>query len=298
MYYNNSQEIRDAYDPLYKNVFFDDHIYYIFNDEHDYELTEKDTKDVKIMLTFGHYYLLEEQNMTKARYYYNKVTELGSPLGQCSLAIFFFLEKNLPRSKLCAINGANMGCTDCTTLLFNIYTQEKKYDQAEQCMLDEIERLDKIDIICVTNDKLKLVENLCMFHLNITTNGDALIKLANKYIKKSDNVVAILSQYYYNVLGLEKLAQFADMLILKNMLWGNYYMGLHSYGKFAMVCKNGINEQADIEHAIEFLENANMWLTPITESNELQIIKDKAQTYIDKIDGLLNHFNNVIIKVA
>jgi hypothetical protein len=293
-YYNNAQEIRDKYSPLYKNVFFDDHIFHIFNDEHDYDLTDEDILDVKIMLTMGHYYLLEEQNMTKARYYYNKVTELNSPLGQCSLAIFFFLENLQSRSKLCAINGANMGCTDCVNLLFKIYTQEKKYDQAEQCILDEIERLEasKADTYCM-GDKMQLVEALCMFYLNVTTNGDALIKFSNKYTKKSDRVVAILAQYYYNVLDLDNLAQSANVLMSKNILLGNYYMGLHSYGQFVVICKTGIT---DIEHVKELFEVSNMWFETVVESDETQQLKDSAQTYMDRLTSLTSQIDKISIK--
>lgn len=291
----SGQEIMEKYDQLYKPVFFPFHLYCVFTDEHDYDVSETELSDEKIMLTMGHYFSLEEGNVNKAKYFYDKVTKLNSPMGLYSLGVFFYTKSMYPRAKLYAINGLNMNCcgsTECAILLFKISVAEKDFEKAEKYLIDEIERLEKQH---ETELIVKIAETLCIFYSNIFKNNDKLEKIAEKYVDNSFKIRTILAQHYYNIHDSENLIKHAEMMIKYKMTIGNYYMGMYNFLQFTILCKNGLTTMESIKQASNLLEIAETWFGSIVTNDEIKLFNDHTQHMINKIHGYKKQMNSVSV---
>ena len=282
MVYLSGQEIIDKYDELYKPVFSKLHLFYIFNDEHDYELKDEELSDENIMLAMGHYFSLEENDLNKAKYYYDRVTKLNSAYGLYSLAVFFYTKNMLPRARLHAINGFNLntkGSTDCAMLLYKISIDEKKYDNAEKYLIDEIERIG-------FDAKVKTIEILCFFYLNILKDETKLVSYVNKHIKESPRLMSILAKYYYDKGDATNLAKYAEQMMTNKMIIGNYFMGLSSYLQFSQMYNGGTPINSNIiDESVELLDIAELWFESVVVSDEVDNLKTHSVNMIKKISN-------------
>lgn len=294
-HYSSGKEIIEKYDPMYKPVFDSVGLFHIFNDEHDYDMTDTEFANELIMLTMGHYFSLEEDDINKAKYYYSKVTDLNSAYGLYSLGVFFYTKKMFPRARLYATNGLGLetkGSSDCVKLLHKISLAEKDFDKAEKYLLDEIERLNNSSKTNLTNDdlakndltKTNLIETLCFFHLNVTKNGEKLIEFTKKYLSDSYRIRCIVAMHYYNAGDVNNLIQHAELMMVNKLIIGNYFMGLHSYLQFALICKNNGLNISNIEEATELLEIAETWFSTIEMSDEIKELKNHAVGMINKVN--------------
>ena len=265
MLYYSGKEIIEKYNSLYAPVFFEDYLLHIFNDENDYDMLDEQIKDEKIMLTMGHYSLLEKKDIQEAKYYYDKVTKLNSPLGYYSLAVYYYTEKAFFKAKVFAKNGIKLGCFHCAKLMFEIESINGDYELAEQYLLDEINN--KVD------KKEELYEMLCIFHLNKTKNK-------TKFFSYLDNVnsvkkMMLLAKYYYDEQDIQNLCDYSNKMISNKMNIGYYFMGLCEYKQFI----NALN---------------------VTNPDELLEILDRSQIYFEiaSNDKLLsNHSNSMIERI-
>lgn len=312
--YLNSQQITKKYSPLYEPVFFSDYLIHIFNDENDYEILEKEMCDEKIMLTLGHYYLLEENDMNKAKYFYDKVKNLGSSMGSYSMSVYFYTKNAHSRSRLYATTGLetaikntnnisnNLMISYFKILLFKISVAEDKLENAEMYLVDEIKRLEKI---CTDknnkNDKtkekiilMKIVESLCFFYLNVKKDGKKLMALVNKYFENCDKFNAIVIQHYYNVQDADNMLKYTKVMVRKGMIMGNYYMGMYNYIRFVNICKNGL---CDVNLALELLENCENWLESVVANKQAAKEFPALIDHSDVTIKTIKHYKNNILNL-
>lgn len=295
-YYSSGQEIINKYDPLYKPVFNSVYLYYIFNDEHDYEITENELKDENILVTLGHYYALEKDDINKAKYFYTKISELSSACGFYSLAVYYYINGSYTKARLYATNGHNMDkkCSyECLKLLFKIAIKESNYDKAEKYLIDEIEKYDKME-----NEHLKyqLIEELCIFYLNVKKNIDKLMELVKKNIGKSFKIRAIVAKSYYDSQNPEKLIKHAQILMDNNQISGNYFMGLHSYLLFILLCKKGFDEHKIIEESLDMLDMAEIWFESVIENDMDDEFSNEFKKYSKEMISKCKNIKNNLMK--
>lgn len=294
--YSCDEDIINKYDKLYAPVFFPSYLYWIFVDEHDYDASDVELADKKIMLTMGHYFSLEESDLNKAKYYYDRVTKLGSPLGMYSLGVFYYTKKMYAKAKLYATNGLNMKTkykleqfveeldqldqslqleqSECAILLFNIAIAENNMEKAEKYLLDEIEKLEKHN-----NFNLKLIEKICMFYLNTVKDYNKLLSFSNKYIYKYHKIRAIIARYYLDIHDVDNLEYHAKILISNGQIIGNYYMGMCEYIRVISMCKNNSFKIANIK---KILNMSKIWFEKIIHDD---LLKDYSIKMIEKLDN-------------
>ncbi len=293
-FYSSGKDIINKYDKLYNPVFIENYLYHIFNDEHDYDISDTEISNENIMLTMGHYFSLEEEDLNKAKFFYNKVTSLGSAYGLYSLGVFFYTKKMYSRAKLYAVNGVGMdtkGSLDCLLLLHKISIEEGDFERAEKYFVDEIEKIDKRPE--KEFDKISIVENLCVFYLTTLKNENKFIELATKYVNQSWNIRSILAKYYYDIHDVDSLLTHTEFMMANKMTIGNYFKGMHSYLQFVIMCKHGLDLKT-INEAIELLEISETWFETISMSNEVQSLKDSSIGMIHRIFNWKNQIEKIV----
>lgn len=327
--YKSGNDIIAKYNPLYGPVFSERHLYCIFNDEHDYDVTDAEFSDENIMLTMGHYFTLENEDLNRAKFFYNKVVMLNSAYGLYSLGVFYYTQKHYPKARLCATNGLNLnvkGSHDCAKLLHKISVATNDFHQAEKHLLNEIERLDKFDKLdnSDTSDAIlkdKTIEELCFFYLNVSKDSTTLVCFGEAFLGDnmynnvannsfvtptviSNKIRAILAKHYYDIHDDKNLLRHAEFMLKHKIPIGYYFMGLHSYLQFVIACKNGII-YSSINDYIEVLEISETWFDYVSMAvslavtdNDFDELKDNALKMINKINNIQQQFNKISLNLS
>lgn len=313
MYYHNGYEIIDEYDSLYRPVFHPAYLFHIFNDEHDYDVTEDDLKNEEIMLALGHYYSLKENNINKAKFYYNKVTDLGSAKGLYSISVFYYLNNMNSRARLCCENGMNMhtnGSYDCILLLHKMSVKENNNDRANKYFLDEIERIENLEYQNKSSStdietKIKLIENICFFHLNVTKDTEMFKKISTKYINYSDRIRAIVVKYHYDSKNDVDMLACMNPFIENKSVIGIFFDGMYNYllfSKFFDSQQNTVteyllqnicnNEQLDtINKLIDLIKKSKECFENVASSENTEL-HEYSYNMITKCEEIVKLFSN------
>ena len=316
--YKNPLEIIQKYDKLYEPVFFPNYLLHIFNDEHDHDVDENAMNDTKIMLTMGHYHLLEQNDISMAKKYYEKVTKLNNSMGDYTMAVYYYTMKEFQKSMLYANIGYEIAKKNITinsqylsdfAILFHklsLCELKLKYDKAEEYLTNELEILEAIEAVeaikQVEKTKIKIIETLCLFylhnHLNVKNSYDKLIKLTEKYSNIHDNLIKIIAQYYCEIADTKQLLKFTQLIILKGDILGNYYMGMLNYLKFINICAKGKANNDNVELMIELLTNAEMWFQTVVTNQLANKKKSRLINYSNEQIKKIIKYKEEIIKIT